>query len=94
MFNMAGVRRAESSGNGRTWVLLNSSLFYDHSQRLTLGLELNSERDHRSKWRLRAIPQIHYDLGSKTTLQLGIGPSRLDAGEEEWTFNWRLIHTF
>lgn len=95
MFNMAGWRRTEFGGEGHNQILLNNSVFYDVSQRLTLGLELNSEIDHKANWRLRAIPQIHYDLGSFSTLQFGIGPSRLDPGRpEEWTFNWRLIRTF
>jgi hypothetical protein len=95
LFNMAGWRRTEFSGEGRNQLLLNNSVFYDVSQRLTLGLELNSEIDHKANWRLRAIPQVHYDLGGYSTLQFGIGPSRLaPGGPEEWTFNWRLIRTF
>jgi hypothetical protein len=93
--NMVGLRRTELGSRGRNVILLNNSLFFDRSQRLTFGLELNSEIDQRGNWRMRAIPQLHIDLDSHSTLQLGFGPNRLEqGGATYWSLDWRLIRTF
>lgn len=92
--SMAGLRRSEFGGRGQTRGLLNNSLFFEWSPRLTLGLELNHEIDA-THWRWRAIPQIHIDLDRRSTLQLGLGPSRLNPQEPGyWSLDWRLIRTF
>jgi hypothetical protein len=93
--NMVGIRRSEFSSQGRNLILLNNSIFVDRSQRVTVGLELNSEIDQSLHWRVRAIPQLHIDLDGSSTLQLGLGRSRLEPGEPGyWSLDWRLIRTF
>lgn len=95
LFTMTGLRRSEFSSDGQTLGLFNASVFYDWSQRLTLGVEVNNEIGPGFDWRTRLIPQLHYDLGSNATLQAGIGPSWLAReGDEEWLFSWRLIYAW
>jgi hypothetical protein len=95
LFSMGGLRR-DLANNGSTVGLLNASVFYDWSQRLTFGLEINSEIGSGLNGRSRLIPQVHYDLGPQATLQAGLGPSwlRRDGGDEEWLLSWRLIYAW
>ena len=94
-FTMTGLRRSEFNSHRQTLGLFNTSVFYDWSQRLTLGVEINNEIGPGFDWRTRLVPQLHYDLGENTTLQTGIGPSWLAReGTEEWLFSWRLIHAW
>lgn len=93
--NMVGLRRTESGSKGRTQTLVNNSFFFERSPRMTVGMELNHEIDQRGNWRLRAVPQLHLDLEQRATLQVGLGPSRLEPGAPAiWALNWRLIGTF
>lgn len=91
LFGMAGLRRTELGSGGDNVVLLNTTLFYDRSQRLTYGLEINAEIESTRKARARLTPQLHYDLGERMTLQVGGGPSSLGP-EREWALTWRLIY--
>jgi hypothetical protein len=93
--NMIGIRRTEFSGDGENKTLLNNNLFYDVSQRLTLGIELNHEINPRGAWRSRIVPQIHLDFSQHTTLQLGAGISRInESGTTEKVLALRFIHAF
>jgi hypothetical protein len=76
LFNMAGLR-SDGAAERRHAGLLNSSLFVEYSQRLTLGLETNTEIGY-GGWQGRVIPQLHYDLGPRSTVQVGAGMGRVD----------------
>lgn len=93
--NMIGLRRTEFSGEGENKTLLNNNLFYDVSQRLTLGIEINNEITRQGVWRSRVVPQLHLDFSEHTTLQFGTGISRLNEAERtERLLAFRLIHAF
>lgn len=94
VFNMVGARRSDFSGERSYTALMNNSVFYDYSQKLTLGLELNHEIGQ-GAWRSRFAPQVHYDFNSHLHLQAGGGLSRLgEDGSTEWFTAWRLIYSF
>lgn len=91
--NMLGARHTGLDGNGKTTVLINNNLFYDYSQRLTYGIELNHEIDPKGQWRYRATPQIHFDFNQNITLQAGLGVSTLNEKKSvEPIFSMRLIY--
>ena len=90
---MLGARHTGLDGNGKTTVLINNNLFYDYSQRLTYGIELNHEIDPKGQWRYRATPQIHFDFNQNITLQAGLGVSTLNEKKSvEPIFSMRLIY--
>lgn len=93
-FNMIGLRRRDV-GEGEDYIgLLNNSVFYDYSQQVTLGLEVNHEIDDQ-RWRVRVAPQVHYDMSSHLGIQFGGGVSRLGVDSSaDWFAAWRLIYTF
>lgn len=94
-FNMVGLRHAHFRGTGDYIGLVNNSIFYDYSQRLTFGLEVNSEISNGWRWRHGLVPQVHFDVNEQVTLQLGGGRSRLNVGQPtEKTFIWRLIYSW
>ncbi len=95
VFNMVGLRHAHFRGDGDYIGLVNNSIFYDYSQRLTFGLEVNSEISDGWRWRHGLVPQIHFDVSEHVTLQFGGGRSRLNVGHPaEKTFIWRLIYSW
>jgi hypothetical protein len=91
-FNMAGVRWSGIDRRDKFAGIVNTSWFYDVSERLTLGVELDNQID--SRWRYLLIPQIHVDFTDHATLQLGAGPSRLQGKHTEWLAVWRMIFAF
>jgi hypothetical protein len=93
--NMLGLRRTEVSGDGENITLVNNSVFYDYSQRLTYGLEINSEINQSGNVRYRIIPQIHFDLNGHSSIQIGGGFSRLNPQKmSEKIVAMRLIYAF
>lgn len=93
--NMLGLRRTEVSGDGENIILVNNSVFYDYSQRLTYGLEINSEINQSGNVRYRIIPQVHYDLNKHSSIQIGGGFSRLNPQKmPEKIVAMRLIYSF
>jgi hypothetical protein len=95
VFNMVGLRHAHFKGTGDYLGLVNNSVFYDVSQRLTFGLEVNSEISDGWRWRHGLVPQVHFDVNEHVTVQLGGGRSRLNVGQPtEKTFIWRLIYSW
>jgi hypothetical protein len=93
--NMLGIRRTELSGDGEVITLINNSIFYDQSQRLTYGLEINSEVNQSGNVRYRIIPQIHFDLNGHSSIQIGGGFSRLNPQKiPEKIVAMRLIYSF
>ncbi len=94
-FNMLGMRRTVFGSEGHNIGLVNNALFYDYSQRLTFGMELNHEIHAGFDWRTRIIPQIHYDFSTNLTVQFGGGPSWLETGRSpQWSVDWRLIYAW
>ncbi len=91
-FNMAGVRWSGIDRRDKFAGIMNTSWFYDVSERLTLGVELDNEIA--SRWRYLLIPQIHVDFTDHATLQFGVGPSRLREKHTEWMAVWRMIFAF
>lgn len=93
--SMLGVRAHHINRSAQTSYLLNNTVFYDMSSRLTLGLELNHEVSHGGSWRYRLTPQLHYDASEYYTLQMGAAWSTLDHPDKTqrlWSF--RLIRVF
>ena len=93
--SMLGLRLHEVRGQRNMATLINNTLFYDVSDKLTLGLELNHQVSRGGTWRYRATPQLHYDLSPRYTAQLGWGYSNLHgAKKEEMLWSIRLIRVF
>ncbi|CAH1069043.1 hypothetical protein [Candidatus Nitrotoga sp. 1052] len=93
--NMFGIRRTVFGGEGKTIALMNNNLFYDYSQRLTYGIELNHEIDQEGQWGYSLTPQIHLDLSHHINLQTGLGFSRLNENRSaEKLFAMRLSVAF
>lgn len=93
--SLLGLRMHHLNAHTRTDHLLNHSVFYDVSTRLTLGLELNHEVQSGGRWRYRVTPQMHYDLNQLYTAQLGWALSNLDGSKKEASiFSMRLIRVF
>ncbi len=75
--------------------LLNNTVFYDVSPRLTFGLELNQEVSTGGTWRYRVTPQLHYDVNQEYTVQAGAALSTLNnTGKKEKLWSFRLIRVF
>ena len=92
--NMVGARHTALGKSGDIVVLMNNSLFYSHSERFSVGIELNTEIG-KHDWRYRLTPQIQYAFDKNASLQLGGGPSQLnDASKTEWLFTSRVIYDF
>lgn len=93
--NMVGLRIHDINRSAQVDYLLNNTVFYDVSSRLTLGLELNHEVTRGGSWRYRLTPQIHYDANEYYTLQLGAALSTLDhPGKTQRLWSFRLIRVF
>lgn len=93
--SMVGIRGNDLNGKVAVETLLNNTVFYDVSQRVTLGLELNHEVNASGRWRYRVTPQLHVDINQHYTVQVGIGFSNLDGGKkEEDLLSMRLIRVF
>lgn len=93
--SMLGVRVNGINRSSEFEYLLNNTVFYDVSTRLTLGLELDQEVSTGGTWRYRLTPQLHYDISQQYTLQVGAGLSTLQPStgtEKLWSF--RLIRVF
>lgn len=93
-FNMAGVRRDNFERDGKFVGVFNTSWFYDYSEQLTVGIELNNEFEERGRWNYMLTPQIHWDFTQNTTLQLGIGVSQKNGKDTDWSGTWRLVYAF
>ncbi|SFI83467.1 hypothetical protein [Nitrosomonas sp. Nm34] len=94
MMNMFGFRRTAFNKNGEFIGLANNSLFYSHSRRFSLGIELNSELTERS-YQYRLTPQIQYAFSKNSVIQFGGGPSQLNEEKRtEWLVTSRLVHDF
>jgi hypothetical protein len=95
VMNMVGFRKTEFNNQGEWVKLINTSLFYQHSSQLTLGVELNNEISQRHEWRYRLTPQLHYSFSHNKAIQIGGGPSRLTENRKaEWLLSTRFIYSF
>lgn len=92
--SMFGIRRDDFNSSGDFAGLLNTSWFYDYSRQLTLGLEMNNEFRANGEWHYLLMPQIHYDLASHTTLQLGTGVSKDHGKKTGLMAGLRLVYAF
>jgi len=93
--SMLGLRVHDINRSAQVDYLLNNTVFYDVSPRLTLGMELNQEVSSGGTWRYRLTPQLHYDASQSYTVQLGTAWSTLDHPDKTqrlWSF--RLIRVF
>ena len=93
-FNMFGARRDDVERNGEFVGLFNTSWFYDYSNDLTFGIEMNNEFKQRSDWSYLLMPQIHWDLTDNATLQFGAGLSQANGKSTNWLGTWRMIYAF
>ena len=93
--SMLGLRIHGINRSAEVEYLLNNTVFYDVSPRLTLGLELNQEVGSGGSWRYRLTPQVHYDINQHYTVQAGAATSTLNnAGKTEKLWSFRLIRVF
>ncbi|MDP2152726.1 MAG: hypothetical protein Q8J66_03595 [Methylotenera sp.] len=93
--NMLGVRKTAFGGDGKLMTLMNNSVFYDLSPKLTYGIEFNHEIDASGRWRYSYTPQIHADINGHFTIQAGLSFSRLNEHKRnEETFALRAIYAF
>lgn len=92
--SMMGLRRDDLTADGAFVGLFNTSGFYDFSQQVTLGLEMNTEFHANGKWNYLLMPQLHYDFASHTTLQLGAGVTKDHNRKPEFMTGLRLIYAF
>lgn len=93
--SMLGLRVNGINRSADLEYLINNTVFYDVSTRLTFGLELNQEVSTGGSWRYRLTPQLHYDINQNYTVQTGLALSTLNAGEEtEKLWSFRLIRVF
>jgi hypothetical protein len=93
--NMLGWRRTDASMHGRDTLLLNASLFYKRSSRLTLGIEVNAEHNALLGLGYRLTPQVHVTLKDNTALQFGLGPSTLNTQrDKQWILVGRYSYSF
>lgn len=58
--SMLGLRAHPLGRSAQLHYLLNNTLFYQASERLTVGLELNQEVSRGGTWRYRLTPQIAF----------------------------------
>lgn len=93
--NMFGIRRTVLGSDGKTIALMNNNLFYDYSQNITYGIEINNEINKEGQWGYSLTPQIHLDLSHHINLQTGLGFSRLNENRSaEKFFAMRLSVAF
>lgn len=93
--NMLGWRRSDVPMHSRDTLLLNASVFYKRSSRLTLGIEVNAEHNEWLGLGYRLTPQMHVALKDNSALQIGLGPSTLNANRDKhWILVGRYSHSF
>lgn len=93
--SMLGLRVHDINRSAQVDYLLNNTVFYDVSPRLTLGLELNQEISTGGTWRYRLTPQVHYDVSQYYTMQMGTAWTTLDHPEKtQRLWSLRLIRVF
>lgn len=93
-FNMLGVRRDDLSRDGHFVGLFNTTWFYDYSQNLTFGIEMNNEFRTRSDWNYLLMPQVHWDITNNATIQFGLGLNQANRKDTNWLGSWRMIYAF
>lgn len=93
-FNMIGLRRENVERDGHYVGLFNTSWFYDYSQNLTFGIELDNEFSRETGWHYLLMPQIHWDFNDHVTLQFGAGISQTDGHQTDWLGTWRMVYAF
>ena len=93
MMNMFGVRRTALEESGDFVGVVNNSLFYSHTEKFSVGIELNSEIGER-RWRYRLTPQFQFSFARKAVFQFGGGPSQLDRERTDWLITSRLVYSF
>jgi len=78
MLNMMGLRLTDTSFKGDLERLVNGTLFYSLSKKITMGLEVNWESRPYRPDRTLVMPQLHFQLTPHAQLQVGFGMLRTD----------------
>lgn len=92
---MLGLRAQPLGRSAQFHYLLNNTVFYAVSERLTFGLELNQEVSRGDTWRYRLTPQLHYDASQHHSVQMGTAWSTLDHPDRlQRLWSVRLIRLF
>jgi hypothetical protein len=77
VLNLVGPRLTLGQGQEEVALTLHPSVFYNLSQRLTVGLETNWDVDlRRGQTALWLMPQAHLEVGRHMSLQVGAGVAR------------------
>ncbi len=93
--SMLGLRAHPLGRSARSNFLLNNTVFYEVSEAVTVGLELNQEVSLGGTWRYRLTPQLHYDASQHYTVQMGTAWSTLDHPDRlQRLWSVRLIRLF
>jgi len=93
--NMIGIRKPIFEKIVDTKLLINNALFFHTIVDYTLGIELNHEIDKYGYWRYRLTPQLHVMINDNKSLQVGFGPSTLNASNAvEWISSARFSYSF
>jgi hypothetical protein len=87
-----GVRLQNIGSNTGIRGLVNGTLFYSLSDKITLGLENNFEINQ-SNTKVAIFPQIHRELSKKMSLQVGVGMAQTVSSKFHPTLGLRLIRT-
>ncbi len=75
---MAGFRYTDVRSRGHFEGLINNTLFYTFSERLTMGLEVDLETRPNRPDILLVMPQIQTVVSQNLVVQLGFGMKRTD----------------
>ena len=79
-------------------ILLNASIFADISESTVVGLEINNsdptlQKVDDNEMELLLLPQVHYELDSGFSFQLGFGP-KFESNDTNLSAVLRVIKTF
>ena len=91
---MLGFRYTDDNDiDDKTEALINSTLFAEVTQNLTLGMEVNvaTGGEETTSWLL--MPQIHYEISKNVEIQIGAGASK-HHGDWKETAGLRMIYEF
>lgn len=91
LFTMSGARRSVFDGDAVVQTLQNTTLFYQPSPRLILGVETNlvlGASDRRSRL---IMPQVQLELAGKYLAEFGVGAEERAPGQWGATFGARFV---
>lgn len=93
--SLHGPRYVRPRGARGEWQMLaNNTLFYQAPRRPVVGFETNLRAARASGVAALLMPQVHFHLGQRVQLQVGLGAQREPADRLRPAAGWRLIREF